>query len=61
MLKNKLVVMKVQALSSLEPPLKYNQSQISLMNQASYDLLKSLRVTEMLYSFRLVLEGIAGK
>ena len=37
--------MKVQAHSSLEPPLEYNQDQMPLMNQG----------------FRLVLEGKTGK
>ena len=30
-----LLWMKVQAQNSLEPPLKYNQDQLSLMNQGS--------------------------
>ena len=30
-----LVYMKVQAHSSLEPPLEYNQDQVPLMNQGS--------------------------
>ena len=33
-----LVCMKVQAHSSLEPPLKYNQDQVPLMNKVRFDL-----------------------
>ena len=51
--------MKVQAHSSLEPPLEYNQDQMLLMNQGSF--LTILGVMEILYSFRLVLEGKTGK
>ena len=47
--------MKVQAHSSLEPPLEYNQDQTPLT------ILTILGVTEILCSFRLVLEGKAGK
>ena len=50
--------MKVQAHSSLEPPLEYNQDQTLLMNQGS---LTNLGVMEILCSFRLVLEGKTGK
>ena len=47
--------MKVQAHSSLEPPLEHNRDQLPLMNQGL------LRVTEIFCSFRLVLEGRTGK
>ena len=50
--------MKVQAHSSLEPPLEYNQDQMLLMNQG---FLTILGVMEILCSFRLVLEGKTGK
>ena len=40
--------MKVQAHSSLEGPLEYNQDQMSLMNKVRYDLLTILGVIEIL-------------
>ena len=51
-----LVFEKVQAHSSLSPPMKYNQNQSSLMTSLSI-----LGVTEILCSFRLVLEEKTGK
>ena len=53
--------MKVQAHSSLEPPLQYNQDHIPLMNQGSMTFLTILGVIEILRSFKLVLEGKTGK
>ena len=54
--------MKVQVDSSLEPSLEYNKDQMSLMNQGSLWLfLAILGVIEILWSFRLVLEGKIGK
>ena len=54
--------MKVQAHSSLEPPLEYNQDQTLLKNRGSlWTLLTSLGVMEILCSFRLVLERKTGK
>ena len=50
-----LVCMKVKNHSSLEPPLEYSQNQTPLTNQGPLKTI--LEVTEMLYSFRLVLEG----
>ena len=50
--------MKVQAHSSLELPLEYNQGQTPLMNQCSL-LLFFYHLGS--YSFRLVLEGKKGK
>ena len=57
-----LVCVKVQATTSLEPPLEYNQKQMLLMNQGLlWPLLTILGVTEILCSFRLVPEGKTGK
>ena len=57
-----LVCMKVQAHSSLEPPLGYNQDQKPLTSQGWFSTLSTnLGVIEILYSFRLVLKGKAGK
>ena len=54
--------MKVWAYSYLEPPLELNQDQTLLMNQGSFrPLSPSSGVTEILCSFRLVLEGKTGK
>ena len=53
--------MKVQAHSSLEGPLEYNQDQMSLMNKVRYDLLTILGVIEILWNFRLVVERKTGK
>ena len=54
--------MKVQAHSSLEPPLEYNQDQMPLMNQRFImTFLIILRVIKILSSFRFVLEGKTGK
>ena len=54
--------MKVQAHSSLEPPLEYNQDQMPLKNQRFImTFLTILRVIKILSSFRLVLEGKTGK
>ena len=54
--------MKVQAHNSLEPPLEYNHDQMPSMNHGSNHLifLTIVGVTEILYSFRLVLEGKTG-
>ena len=52
--------MKVQAHSPLEPPLEHNQDQMPLMNQGLLTFLAILGVTEILRSFRLVLEGKTG-
>ena len=49
--------MKVQAHSSLETPLEYNQDQTSLMSQGSLNFLITLGVMEILYSFIFFLEG----
>ena len=51
-----LVHMKVQAGSSLEQPLEYNQEKMLLKNHLFTKL-----VTKIVSSFRLVLEGKAGK
>ena len=59
--KVKLVCMKVQAHSSYEPPLEYNQDQTPLTNQDSLWPFLILEVTEVLCSFRLFLEGKTGK
>ena len=66
-MKSSLLRKKVQAHSSLEPPLAYNQDQIQLGPDA-FDksrfvmtFLIILGVTEALCSFRLVLEGKTGK
>ena len=56
-----LVRMKVQAHSSLEPPLEYNHDQIPLMNQGKITFVTILVVIEILCSFRLVLERKIGK
>ena len=57
-----LVCKKVQAHSSLEPPLEYNQDQMPLTNQGSLmTFLTILGITEISCSFRLVLEGKTGK
>ena len=57
-----LVCMKVQANSSLDPPLEHNQENMPLMNQGLLWLfLTILGVIEILSSFRLVLEGKTGK
>ena len=53
--------MKVQAPSSLEPPLEYNQDQTPLMNQGLLLQKYFLGVTEILCNFKLVLEGKTGK
>ena len=53
--------MKVQAHSSLEGPLEYNQDQMSLMNKVRYDLFTILGVIEILWNFRLVVERKTGK
>ena len=53
--------MKVQAHSSLEPPLEYNQDQMLLMNQGSLWPFEPSWELWKLCSFRLVLEGKAGK
>ena len=50
--------MKVQAHSSVEPPLEYNQDQPPLMSKA---FLTTSGVTEILYSFKIGLEGEACK
>ena len=54
--------MKVQTRNSLESPLEYNQDQTPLMNQGSLcDFLTISGVTQLLCSFRLVLEGKKDK
>ena len=54
--------MKAQARSSLEPPLEYNQAPNPLMKQGLLcTCLTTLVVTEILSSFRLVLERKTGK
>ena len=54
--------MKVPAHSSLGAPLEYNEDQMPLMNQGLLWLfLIILGVLEILYSFRLVVEGKTGK
>ena len=52
--------MKVQAHSSLEPPLEYNQDQIFDESRFVMTFLTILGVMEILCSFRLVLEGKMG-
>ena len=53
-----LVCTKVRSRSSLEPPLQYNHDQMPLTYQDSlWPFLTILGVTEILCSFRLVLEG----
>ena len=55
-----LVCKKIQAHSSLEPPLEYNQDQMRLTNQDSvWPFEPSWELRK--YSFRLVLEGQTGK
>ena len=51
--------MKVQAHSSLEPPLEYNQDQTDAFDESRFIMtfLTILRVSEILCSIRLVLEG----
>ena len=49
---------KVQAHMSLKPTLEYNWDKMPLTNQGSLTILE---VTEILCSFRLVLEGKTGK
>ena len=56
-----LVYMRVQAHNYLEPPLEYNQDQTPLMNLDLLIFLTILRVTEILYIFKLALEGKTGK
>ena len=56
-----LVCKKVQAHSSLEPPLEYNQDQIFDESRFVMTFLTILGVMETLYSFRLVLEWKTGK
>ena len=51
--------MKVQAHSSLESPLEYNQDQTLLTNLENKNSI--FGVTEILCSFTLVLEEKAGK
>ena len=55
--------MKVQAHSSLEPPLEYNQDQTDAFDESRFVMtfLTILRVIEILCSFRLVPEGKTGK
>ena len=53
--------MKVQAHSSLEPPLEYNRPDAFEESRFVMTLLTILGVTEILCSFRLVLEGKTGK
>ena len=55
------VYIKVQAHSSLEPPLEYNQDQIFDESRFVMTFLTILGVMEILSSFRLVLEGKTGK
>ena len=54
--------MKVQAHSSLEPPLEYNQDQMSLMNQGLYyDLSNHILSYGNIMQFEiLILEGKTG-
>ena len=57
-----LVCIKVQVQSSLEPPLEYNQDKLLFPNQMiDMIFLTNQGVTEILCSFRLVLEGKRGK
>ena len=58
-----LVCSKVQAHSSLEPPLEYIQSGPDALDKSRFVMtfLTIFGVTEILYSFRLVLEGKTGK
>ena len=53
--------MKVQAHSSLEPPLEYNQDQTLDESRFIMTYLTISGVMEILCSFRLVLEGKTGK
>ena len=54
--------MKVQVHSSLEPPLEYESRPDSFdKSRLVIIILTSLEVIEILCSFRLVLEGKAGK
>ena len=57
-----LVCIKVQAHNYLEPPLKYNQ-ELNAFDESRIvrTFLTILGVTEILCSFRLVLEGKTGK
>ena len=60
--RDQLVCIKFQAHSFLEPPLESNHDQTHLMNQDFVmTFLTILRVAKILWSFRLVLEGKAGK
>ena len=57
-----LACMKVKVHISSEPPLEHNQDQTTLMNQGLLSLFNCLgSYTEILCSFRLVLEGKTGK
>ena len=56
-----LVCKKVQDHSSLKPPLEYNQDQVPLKIKVFMTFLTIIGVTEILCSFRLVLEGKTGK
>ena len=56
-----LVFKKVQGHSSVEPPLEYSQDQMPWKIIVCLTFLTILRVTEILCSFRLVLEGETGK
>ena len=56
-----LVCKKVQAHSSLEPPLEYNQDQIFDESRFFMTFLTILGVMEILYNFSLVLERKTDK
>ena len=55
-----LVCKKSQTNSSLEPPLENNQDQMLLTNQGLF-FLSILGVTEIMCSFKFLLEGKTGK
>ena len=58
--RGQLVCMKVQFNSSLEPPLNHGQDAFG-KSRLVITSITILGVTEMLFSFRLVLEGKTGK
>ena len=59
--KVQLVCKKVQTDNSVEPPSECNQDKMFLTNQVRYDLFNHFGVTEILWSFRLLLEVKTGK
>ena len=56
-----LICKKVPAHSSIEPPLEYNQDQMLFDKRFFMTILTICGVTEILCSFKLVLEGKTGK